>query len=351
MSKPSEGQAFQNLQVFHDVARALTSSLDLNSVLAAIMKQAEQFFEPEFWSLLLVDEDQTTPCMALCSAKRDGGQAEMFLAASRAIGGWVVRHGEAVLAADTAQDARFAAAGVFGSFPVRSVMCVPLQSRDRVLGVIELLNCRSPRCTGNEAPLLHVLADYAAIAVQNAHAVEQIQELTITDDCTGLFNSRHLNSVLEGELERSRRFHLPFSLIFMDLDHFKWINDRHGHLVGSWVLEKVAGTIRHGIRGVDSAFRYGGDEFIILLPQTSKDAAIEVAHRLLHATRASSYARSENLAVSVRASFGLASYPDDGSTAHQIICAADQMMYLVKNSTRNNIAVAQRGILEGASSH
>ena len=129
----------------------------------------------------------------------------------------------------------------------------------------------------------------------------------------GLFNSRHLFSITEVELERSRRFNLPFSLIFIDLDHFKRVNDLHGHLTGSRLLAEIARTIKHSVRGIDSAFRYGGDEFIVLLPQTGKDAALEVTQRLLHALRDTRYLLAEGLEVRMMASFGIASYPEDGS--------------------------------------
>ena len=199
---------------------------------------------------------------------------------------------------------------------------------------------------GETMAFLQVLCDYAAIAIQNVRAVERIQELTITDDLTGLFNSRHLFSVTEIELERSRRFNLPFSLIFIDLDHFKRVNDVHGHLAGSRLLAEIAKTIKQSVRGIDSAFRYGGDEFIVLLPQTGKDAALEVTQRLLHALRDTRYLSSEGIELRIMASFGIASYPEDGSSTQAIIGAADEMMYLVKNSSRGNIAVAQRGFIK-----
>jgi diguanylate cyclase (GGDEF)-like protein len=221
-----------------------------------------------------------------------------------------------------------------------------LRSRDRTLGVIELLNYRASTLTDETLAFLRVLCDYAAIAIQNVRAVERIQELTITDDCTGLFNSRHLFSVTESELERSRRFNLPFSLIFIDLDHFKRVNDLHGHLTGSRLLAEIARTIKHSVRGIDSAFRYGGDEFIVLLPQTAKDAALEVTQRLLHSLRDTRYLLSEGLELCMMASFGVASYPEDGNSVQEIIGAADEMMYLVKNSSRGNIAVAQRGFIQ-----
>jgi diguanylate cyclase (GGDEF)-like protein len=342
-SFPERQTLSKDLMVFHDVARALTSSLDLDSILGAIMLQMEQFFEPESWSLLIVDDEQQTLYYAVAAGKSSGDR-NLRVDMGVGIAGWVAQHGEPVIVSEPGNDPRFA--GHPHSTAVRSAICIPLRWRDRTLGVIELLNYRVSTLTEETMAFLQVLCDYAAIAIQNVRAVARIQELTITDDCTGLFNSRHLFSVTESELERSRRFNLPFSLIFIDLDHFKRVNDLHGHLTGSRLLAEIAKTIRHTVRGVDSAFRYGGDEFIVLLPQTGKDAALEVTQRLLHALRDTRYLLSEGLELHMMASFGVASYPEDGSSIQEIIGAADQMMYLVKNSSRGNIAVAQRGFIQ-----
>jgi diguanylate cyclase (GGDEF)-like protein len=328
----------KDLRVFHDVARALTSSLDLDSILGAIMEQMAHFFEPESWSLLIVDEELQNLYYAL-AAGRSPEDRSLRVAMGEGIAGWVAQYGEPVIVSEPGSDPRF-------SGPERSAICIPLRFRERTLGVIELVNYRAANLTEETLAFLQVLCDYAAIAIQNVRAFERIQELTILDDCTSLYNSRHLFSVTENELERSRRFNLPFSLIFIDLDHFKRVNDQHGHLVGSRLLAEVAATIKHNVRGVDSAFRYGGDEFIVLLPQTSKDAAIEVSQRLLHALRETRYLLSEGLELQIMASFGISSYPEDGDSIQEIIGAADEMMYLVKNSSRGNIAVAQRGFIQ-----
>jgi len=176
--------------------------------------------------------------------------------------------------------------------------------------------------------------------------VEKIQELTITDDCTGLYNARHLYKTLETEVYRSSRFGYEFSILFIDLDHFKTVNDTHGHLVGSKLLAEIGYLIKAQLRLIDFAFRYGGDEFVVLLPQTSKDQALVVARRLRDGLRSSCFCREEGLNLNVRASIGVATYPHDARSAHDVIRQADGMMYMVKNSTRDNIGVAQRGILQ-----
>jgi diguanylate cyclase (GGDEF)-like protein len=175
--------------------------------------------------------------------------------------------------------------------------------------------------------------------------VERIQELTITDDCTGLFNARHLYKTLETETYRSARFGYEFTVLFIDLDHFKQVNDTYGHLIGSKLLGQVGQVLRDNLRLVDAAFRYGGDEFAILLPQTSKDAAIFVARRLMRVFHAEHWLAGEAPDVSLRASVGIASYPADATTPQALVHRADEMMYQVKQAGRDNIAVAGVGIV------
>jgi diguanylate cyclase (GGDEF)-like protein len=230
-----------------------------------------------------------------------------------------------------------------------SVICVPLRSRLRVLGVIELVNVDMAHFSEQELFFLRALCDYAAIAIENARWVKKIQDLTITDDCTGLYNARHLYKTLETEVYRSARFGYQFSVLFIDIDHFKAVNDTRGHLVGSKLLAEIGNLIKAQLRLIDFAFRYGGDEFVVLLPQTGKDSALVVAKRLRDALRASSFCREEGLNLNVRASIGLATYPNDARDARDIIRQADEMMYLVKNSTRDNIGIAQRGVMKGES--
>ena len=226
----------------------------------------------------------------------------------------------------------------------QSIICVPLKSKLRVLGVIQLVNVNMNHFTEAESFFLQSLCDYAAIAIENARSVERIQELTITDDCTGLYNARHLYKTLESEVYRSSRFGYEFSVLFIDLDHFKQVNDTHGHLIGSKLLAEIGYLIKAQLRLIDFAFRYGGDEFVVLLPQTSKDAALVVARRLRDSLRASCFCKEESLNLNVRASMGLATYPHDAKTPHDVIRQADEMMYMVKNSTRDNIGIAQRGL-------
>jgi diguanylate cyclase (GGDEF)-like protein len=333
----------KDLLVFHNVARALTSALDLDSILRAIMKQMEQFFEPEQWSLLIMDEPRQELYYAVAVGHTEAEVHYLRVKVGEGLAGWVAEHGESLIVPEVARDPRFAETTGGHKFRIRSAICMPLRSRLRTLGVIQLFNCRLETLTDYTISFLHVLCDYAAIAIENARAVERIQELTITDDCTGLYNQRQLYRMLEKESERAKRFGSPFSLIFIDLDHFKLVNDDYGHQVGSQVLAEFGQSLRALSRDVDSTFRYGGDEFIVLLPETGKAEAQKAAWHLYERLRLRRYRVTDRLQLEIRASFGVATYPEDGRTIHEVIRAADAMMYQVKASTRDNVAVAGQG--------
>jgi len=337
----------QELAIFHDVAKALTSSLDLDSILQTIMEKMAEYFRPDTWSLLMVDEERQDLYFAIAVGSAAEALKNVRLKVGEGIAGYVAKHGERLIVPDVYTDPRFAKRiDEMTRWETRSIICFPVRSRLRVLGVIQLVNVDMRHFTDQEIYFLQSLCDYAAIAIENARAVEKIQELTITDDCTGLFNARHLYKTLETEVYRSARFGYEFTILFIDLDHFKNVNDTHGHLIGSKLLSEVGYLIKAQLRLIDYAFRYGGDEFVVLLPQTGKDSALVVAKRLRDSLRTSLFCREEGLNLNIRASIGVATYPHDGKTPHDVIRQADEMMYLVKNTTRDNIGIAQRGVMK-----
>jgi diguanylate cyclase (GGDEF)-like protein len=335
----------QELHIFHDVAKALTSSLDLDSILQTIMEKMAEYFRPETWSLLMVDEQKMELYFAIAVGKASEALKSVRLKVGEGIAGHVAKYGEKLIVPDVRSDKRFAKRiDHVTQWETQSIICIPLRSKLRVLGVIQLVNVDMKHFAEQESFFLQSLCDYAAIAIENARSVEKIQELTITDDCTGLYNARHLYKTLETEVYRSARFGYEFSVLFIDLDHFKQVNDTHGHLIGSKLLAEIGYLIKAQLRLIDFAFRYGGDEFVVLLPQTGKDSALVVARRLRDSLRSSCFCKEEGLNLNVRASIGLATYPHDAKTPHDVIRQADEMMYLVKNSTRDNIGIAQRGV-------
>ena len=348
MTRPQDttevSESKPELAILHDVAKALTSSLNLDSILQTIMEKVAAYFRPDTWSLLMTDDEHRELYFAIAIGDASESLKSVRLCIGEGIAGWVAKYGEPLIVPDVSKDERFASRiDEMTQWKTRSILCVPLASKNRILGVIQLINVDMSSFGNDQFMLLQALADYAAIAIDNARAVEKIQELTITDDCTGLYNARHLYNTIESEVYRSTRFSYEFSVLFLDLDRFKLVNDNHGHLVGSRLLYEIGATIKSRLRLIDYAFRYGGDEFDVLLPQTSKQSSLVVARRLLEIMRTTKFHLGDNLDLNVRASMGVASFPDDAKNAHDLIRCADEMMYTVKNTTRDGIALCGHG--------
>jgi diguanylate cyclase (GGDEF)-like protein len=179
-----------------------------------------------------------------------------------------------------------------------------------------------------------------AIAIENAILFQRTEQLTITDDLTKLFNSRYLNLYLSREIKRCKRHGIPLSIIFLDLDGFKSVNDLHGHLAGSATLTEVGTILAQAVRESDILARYGGDEFVVVLPETPAAGALVIAERIRKSIAAHSFLRGQGLEARISASFGIAAYPDHALTPEGLIQKADQAMYRVKERDKNGIEVA-----------
>src|SRR6201982_3466880 len=188
----------QEVNIFHDVAKALTSMLDLDSILQTIMEKMAEYFRPDTWSLLMVDEERKELYCAIAVGDAAEALKNVRLKVGEGIAGWVAKHGEQLIVPDVCTDPRFAKRiDEVTQWETRSIICLPLNSKHRVLGVIQLVNVDVKGFGDQEIFFLHALCDYAAIAIENSRAVEKIQEITITDYCTGLYNACLLYKTLE----------------------------------------------------------------------------------------------------------------------------------------------------------
>ena len=188
--------------------------------------------------------------------------------------------------------------------------------------------------------LLDFLLRQSRFAFINSERSAQTQNLIYIDDLTKLYNNRYLNVVLDRELKRSERYRNFFSVLFMDLDFFKRINDSHGHLVGSRVLIEIGSVLRSCVRETDTVVRYGGDEFVVVLVETNADEAFLVAERMRKLIDAKGLGQDSGLTLHLTISIGIAAFPEHASTKQHLLNMADQAMYRGKESTRNVVYLA-----------
>src|SRR5580692_10765078 len=325
-----------DLLVFHQLTRSLTSSFDLDTILRTILEQMERTIEAELWTLLMLDETKQELYYAIAAGGEQEALRGVRVKVGEGVAGWVAEHGESLIVPESEVDPRLSTPGAGNRLRVRSVIAMPIRGRKGTHGVIEVFNPRADRLSDYTIAFLHILADHAVIAIENARDVARIQQLSITDDCTGLYNARHLYDVLGHELERCSQLHLPVSLAFLDLDCFKLVNDAHGHLVGSELLSHTGRRLQELCGPNDRCFRYGGDEFVVLMPETGAEAARGRCSNLLSALMETQFPIRPGLKLKVSASVGLASAPADGISVHSIIGTADARMYVEKSNGRGH---------------
>ena len=222
--------------------------------------------------------------------------------------------------------------------PILSWIGVPLTFKNRTIGILSLDSLQADRYTSNHAQLASAFAAQVAIALENARLFEEIQKMAMTDSLTNLFNRRKFFELADHEFERARRYQHPLSLIMMDIDLFKQVNDNYGHAAGDLVLKNIAEIYQKSTRAVDIFARYGGEEFVILMPETAAEEAKETAERL-RLLIAHSPIQYGDKAINITISFGVVELDASCKSTEELLDRSDQALYYSKKMGRNRVSV------------
>jgi diguanylate cyclase (GGDEF)-like protein len=324
-----------------EVGKLLTSTLNLKEILELIMRKVSQLIRAQHWSLLLKNEESGTLTFEIVVGISKQLFNGLHLLSGEGVASHVAETGRPVFIPDVNDSPLFnKKVDLHTGFITRSIICLPLIIRGKSLGVIEIVNVEDMKIFESEDfPILTILADYAAIAIENSRYVDKIKKMSITDEYTGLYNARYLHQILDEFFSKADQ-ESPLAIVFVDIDNFKSIVDTYGHLLGTNLLKELGDTISNHLSDHDILIKYGGDEYIILLPGKRKTEAAKHCEKILRAIRESTYLKSEAAPAKITASFGIASYPEDGAAKRELLISADNALFAVKNSTKNNIGIA-----------
>ena len=326
-----------------ELIRSVNTSIEPKKVAEALLGQAREWFPAPCLVVAVQDGAQRASLMA------ERGPTEPYEEGLVCVARWITEHNEEFMSANLAADVRLSGG------PAAAVAGFPLFCRSRTVGALIALDSTPsqtvPSLPADVLAALRVVLEGPALALDTTLQLRRMQDLSVTDDLTRLYNSRYLYQVLHRESKRASRSGRPLSLLFLDLDGFKSVNDRHGHLCGSRALVEAAAVIRGCARETDVVARFGGDEFAVILPDTGSEGAVAVAERMRERVAVHSFLKtSDGLNLQLTASVGVATLPDVAGSGEELIKAADTAMYGVKDKGKNGVLLAtDQSDVEGAS--
>ncbi len=320
----------KELSVINRSSAIMSSSLDIQGIFDSFVEELRKAVDVS-WAAITLIGDSDLYFLALSSEIGSAWKVGERIPIKGTATEWVVTHRKAIVEPDISQESQFVTAESHLKQGVRSIAYLPLIVKDETIGSLIVASRQSNAYSQRHLNLLQHLASQVAMPIENSRLYAEVEEKAHIDELTGLLNRRSLDEVMSSEINRHSRYGGVFSLIILDLDSLKAFNDKYGHLAGDRLLRKIGGIVKNTIRSADQAFRYGGDEFAILLPSTPIDDAYQVAERVRKQVASEVIAGD----IPVTTSLGLASWPTEGRGANELIAAADAALYHAKQSGGN----------------
>lgn len=336
-------KSLYNISILYNISQAVNFIDDLKRLLQVILSKALITLDAERGSLMLYDYAgnylQVKVVYGLSDkATEDGinnGTIECSkIRAGEGIAGTVFLEKKAIITNLGANDPRFIHKNTLSN--TQSLLCVPLIAKGEAIGVINITNKKNNRLFNQkDLEFMASLANQAAIAIDNA----KLYELATKDGLTKLYIYRHFYILLENELRRCSRYNHKMSLVMIDIDDFKIVNDQYGHLAGDQVLRELSATIGDTIRKIDTPARYGGEEFAIILPETSLNDAAIIAERLRHNVEKMSIKIQDKIEIKITISIGIAEFSSEDMEPKTLIGHSDKALYHSKNNGKNLVSI------------
>jgi len=341
--EPSDTGQLERLLAAIEFSKELVSAYDMETLLSAVLERIRLLLPAENWSLLLLDPQTQELYFAVTVGLDPESVKNIRLHPGEGIAGVVAQSGKPIFIPEVDKDPRFAArVDAVTGFGTRSIIALPLVVRGEVIGVIEVINVEDEEFFREKyLPHLSIIADYVAIAVDNVRNLQKLQARAYIDEVTGFYNTRYLSFSLDNLIPQIQQRGGEISLVFLDLDNFKAVVDGYGHIRGARVLGQVAQVFHSVLGPEDSLVRYGGDEFVILLPRRSKSQALELTRRLREKLNQTSFLKDEGLDIRVTASFGIATLPEDAQDREELLAIADRAMFSGKGRGKDCIMLGR----------
>ncbi|WP_456412031.1 diguanylate cyclase [Thiolapillus sp.] len=329
-------------EALYKIGIMLTSSESEDKLLSTILDCATNLTQTPAGSIALYDDSEG--CMELVATR--GFSKNISLRNSWEIrGGGLTEHilnENTVITIKDLEKFEKAPVGELLKEGVRSLIATPLVADRRIIGILYVDDFVPRDYSAKEESILSLLATQAAIAIGKMQLYEKMKRLATTDGLTGLCNHRNFVKALRKELKRSKRYGHQLSVIILDVDHFKHYNDTNGHLKGNLVLKKVTATMKNAIRSMDTLARYGGEEFAIILPETDREQALNMAERMCQAVERERFPGEETQPRNtLTISAGVATFPADAEREEELLEKADSALYMAKHAGRNQAVLYQ----------